>query len=75
MFVTPVDRSEVIRLLDGWAEIDLLNRAPKGRRLVFQARQNSGDDSVLYSVAVEDERRSGKPRRGDARRRGRKGGS
>jgi pSer/pThr/pTyr-binding forkhead associated (FHA) protein len=37
-----------------------------------ERRQN---DRRLHSVAVEDERRSGKSRRGGGRRRGRKGGS
>jgi len=54
LFVTPADRAETIRLLDGWAEIDLLNRAPKGRRLVFQGRQGDVEGPVLYSVAVEE---------------------
>ena len=38
-------------------------------------RERRQGDRRLHSLAIEDERRSGKPRRGSARRRDRKGGS
>jgi hypothetical protein len=52
LFVTPVDRAEAIRLLDGWAEIDLLNRGSKGQRLLFQGRRDGEEGPILYSVDV-----------------------
>ncbi|MBE9508998.1 MAG: hypothetical protein IMY86_13235, partial [Chloroflexi bacterium] len=54
LFVTPVDKATGFRLLEGWASIELLNRSAGGRQLAFAALEDSGDDPVLYSIAVED---------------------
>jgi Tol biopolymer transport system component len=53
LFVAPVDGSESVQLLEGWAEIDLLNRSPRGDQLVFQGRQNTADPLILYALTVE----------------------
>lgn len=54
LFVTPVHRDTGFYLLEGWASIELLNRSPDGSQLVFWAREDVGDDPVLYSIAVKD---------------------
>jgi hypothetical protein len=53
LYVVPVDRSEAVRVLDGWQAIELFNRASAGRRLVFYGQQAPEDAPALYSVAVE----------------------
>lgn len=54
LFVTPVNRAGGVRLLEDWDSIDLLNRAPGGRQLVFVGVEDRGDDPVLYSVEVRE---------------------
>jgi len=54
LFVTPVHRDTGFYLLEGWASMGLLNRSPNGSQLVFWARENVGDDPVLYSIDVKD---------------------
>ena len=53
LIVARVDGSEPLRLLDGWAEIQVLNRSRKGKHLVFEARHEGESDPALYSIAVE----------------------
>jgi Tol biopolymer transport system component len=53
LYVAPIDSSEAVRVLEGWDEIDLLNRGPSGNRLAFQGRQEPEGPLALYSVAVE----------------------
>jgi hypothetical protein len=53
LFVAPVDESAAVQLLEGWAEIDLLNRLRRGGQLVFQGRQNAADPLALYALAIE----------------------
>ena len=40
-------------LLEGWAQIDLLNRSSQGEQLVFQGQEAAGDPPMLYAISVE----------------------
>jgi len=55
LFVAPLGgEDEGYTLLEEWARIEILNRSPDGSQLVFWAREDWGDDPVLYSIAIED---------------------
>jgi Tol biopolymer transport system component len=53
LYVVSVDGTESVQLLEGWAEVSLLNRSPGGDQLAFQGRQSAGDALVLYAIAIE----------------------
>jgi Tol biopolymer transport system component len=52
LYVVPVDGAESVPLLEGWAQVDLLNRSSKGEQLVFQGWGEDGDSLALYAIAV-----------------------
>jgi len=52
LFVTPVDEAAGSLLLEEWAAVRVLNLSPRGDRLILWAREDFGDDPVLYSIAV-----------------------
>ena len=55
LFVAPLGgEDEGYTLLEEWASIEILNSSPDGSQLVLWAREDWGDDPVLYSIAVED---------------------
>ncbi len=55
LFVTPIDKDEGFVLLKRWGYIQLLNRSPNGRQVVFWGREDREDDPVLYSIALEED--------------------
>jgi hypothetical protein len=54
LFVTPPDKATGFRLLEGWADIALLDLSPDGRTLVLAAVEDPGEDPVLYGVEVKE---------------------
>lgn len=52
LFATDVGRQDGFILIEEWASIQILNRSPEGRFLVFVGQEDRGDDPVLYSIEV-----------------------
>jgi hypothetical protein len=55
LLAAPGGDSEAFELLDGWYHIRLLNDSSNGSQLVFWAREDAGDDPILYAIAVEED--------------------
>lgn len=49
----PLDTAEGFLLVDEWDSLQLANLSPNGKTLVLIGREDSGDDPVLYSLAVD----------------------
>ena len=53
LYVTPVDRAEGFHLLDGWAQVSVLNQSHSGKRIVFSGGEDPGDPIALYAGDLE----------------------
>jgi hypothetical protein len=54
LFVTPPDQETGFNLIEGWYNIEPLTLSGDGSQLIFKGQEDSGDDWVLYAIAVAD---------------------
>lgn len=53
LYVSSINEPDGYYLLEDWYELQILSLSDDGRQLVFRGQEDSGDDPVLYIVAVE----------------------
>ena len=54
LYVVSLDGAEPLHLLEGWAELALLNRTLRQEKLVFQGRQASDAPLALYALPLKE---------------------
>lgn len=53
LFTSSISKADGFYLMEDWYDIELLNRSANGRTVVLAAQEDSGDDYILFSVALQ----------------------